>query len=148
MKRILAMPKIMAQARAEEIVAKGIPIISILDHKEPAIFNEGKTLTLWFGDLAPRTSHVHYPWSPAMTLGQAWDIIKFVDAHKESPIMFVHCSAGISRSGAVATFITEMHKLDNDQFMKDNPQILPNNWVFNMLYYALGTIPNSLEVKD
>jgi len=62
-------------------------------------------------------------------------IVEFVNKHKDKSVYIVHCSAGISRSGAVATFIKEkfLSEVDKEKFMKENKFIQPNLYILNRL---------------
>lgn len=62
-------------------------------------------------------------------------IVKFVNKHKDKICFIVHCSAGISRSGAVVTFIKEkfINEVDIDKFNKENKYIQPNLYVLKKL---------------
>lgn len=62
-------------------------------------------------------------------------IVEFINKHKDKTVFIVHCSAGISRSGAVATFIKEkfMSEVDKENFMKENKFIQPNLYILNRL---------------
>lgn len=62
-------------------------------------------------------------------------IVEFVNKHKDKSVYMVHCSAGISRSGAVATFIKEkfLSEVDKEKFMKENKFIQPNLYILNRL---------------
>ncbi|MBM6414854.1 hypothetical protein, partial [Lacticaseibacillus paracasei] len=67
---------------------------------------------------------------------QADAIIDFlVDCNNrpEEEMLYVNCVAGISRSGAIVTFATDIFNLNKDKFRKDNPYILPNNLVMQLL---------------
>ena len=57
-------------------------------------------------------------------------IIAFCQDHKDKDFI-IHCSAGISRSGAIARFIHE--KNNSDDFYNENPYIQPNLYVLNRL---------------
>jgi predicted protein tyrosine phosphatase len=52
---------------------------------------------------------------------------------KNAEYLVVHCFMGINRSGAVASFTQKYLNLDVKQFNHDNPFIMPNEWVMNML---------------
>ena len=62
-------------------------------------------------------------------------IYEFIQQHKDKVRFVVHCSAGISRSGAVAEFIKEIHheNIDKEQYMKDNKYIQPNLYILKEL---------------
>lgn len=60
-------------------------------------------------------------------------IIDFTDRHKNKENFIIHCSAGISRSGAVGRFIQEILDLDSKKFYRDNPHIKPNLYILKRL---------------
>ena len=64
---------------------------------------------------------------------QAKQIFDFVTQNKECRSFIVHCTAGISRSGAVGEFINDMLGLDFNQFKLDNPYTHPNGIVLSKL---------------
>lgn len=51
--------------------------------------------------------------------------------------LIIQCYAGVSRSGAVAEFARSLFHLNNDEFIKDNPNIYPNQYILEKLreYY-------------
>lgn len=63
------------------------------------------------------------------------NIVNFVNKNKYKSVFVVHCSAGISRSGAVATFIKEkfLSEVNKEKFMKENKFIQPNLYILNRL---------------
>ena len=74
----------------------------------------------------------------------AKQIIKLIDlAQKDTndSALVVHCAAGISRSGAVATFACDYCKLDYAEFLKDNPCLYPNQFVLRTLHRISGMTP-------
>ena len=56
----------------------------------------------------------------------------------EDITLVVHCAAGISRSGAIATFACDYCGLDYNEFLKDNPLLYPNDFVLETLYKVSG----------
>lgn len=62
-------------------------------------------------------------------------IIDFVNKHKDKSVFMIHCSAGISRSGAVATFIRDkfISEIDKEKFNSENKYIQPNLYVLKRL---------------
>lgn len=62
-------------------------------------------------------------------------IVDFINKHKDKTVFIVHCSAGISRSGAVATFLYDkfLLEIDNEQFRRENKYIRPNLYILNRL---------------
>jgi hypothetical protein len=71
-------------------------------------------------------------------------IIRLIDlAQKDTQdsVLVVHCTAGISRSGAVATFACDYCKLDYAEFLKNNPCLYPNQFVLRTLHRIAGMTP-------
>jgi len=63
------------------------------------------------------------------SIEQAKQIVKFLDWAQEDfmdSVLVAHCTAGISRSGAVATFANDYCNLDYKNFLVDNPLLYPN----------------------
>ena len=70
----------------------------------------------------------------AMSEVQAEDIIKFISDNEEKANFYIHCSAGISRSGAVASFLYDYFK-SKDYDVKIYPTYpkTPNYYVKSLL---------------
>lgn len=62
-------------------------------------------------------------------------IVDFINRHKDKSVFMVHCSAGISRSGAVAIFLYDKFRteIDKDRFYRENMQIFPNLYILGKL---------------
>ena len=69
----------------------------------------------------------------AFTKEQAIELLNFVEQHKDKGNCIVHCAAGISRSGAVGTFINDYFGGDHFVFKKTNPYVNPNGHVLRTL---------------
>jgi len=67
---------------------------------------------------------------------QAKMLYEFIKKHREKETCIVHCMAGISRSGAVGTFINGYCQGEWERFKKDNPYVIPNPRVHRMLNAA------------
>lgn len=85
-----------------------------------------------------KKSHPHY-----VLFGkrQAMEIVAFLAERKVEEgddVLVCHCDAGISRSGAVATFACEFYGLSYSAFLLDNPRLHPNPMVLRMLREAAG----------
>jgi len=59
-------------------------------------------------------------------------LFEFIENNKDKDFM-IHCSAGISRSGAVGTFILEYLHGDKEFFEDHNSHILPNQHVLKTM---------------
>jgi len=64
-------------------------------------------------------------------------IVQFINKHKDKSVFVVHCSAGVSRSGAVATFIKDkfVSEVDKEVFMRENRYIQPNLYILKRLRF-------------
>ena len=67
---------------------------------------------------------------------QAKDLYEFIKMHRDKETCIVHCMAGISRSGAVGSFVQGYCQGDWELFKRDNPFISPNGRVHRMLNAA------------
>ena len=71
----------------------------------------------------------------------ASNIIGFLDKRKseiDEHILVVHCDAGISRSGAVATVAAEMYNIPWQEFLNQNPYLRPNSYIRSVLRETAG----------
>jgi len=66
------------------------------------------------------------------------DILNVAQKDIEDSVLVVHCSAGISRSGAVGTFACDFCNLDYNEFIKANPYIMANQHVLSLLRKVSG----------
>ena len=73
----------------------------------------------------------------AFTIEQAKILFDFIVKNSEKKSFIVHCSAGISRSGAVGTFINDYFRQSYFEFIEKNPYILPNQHVLRLLNKVL-----------
>ncbi len=64
---------------------------------------------------------------------QAQELYEFIMSNKDKKTCVVHCSAGISRSGAVGEFINDLFGESYAEFKRENPHTLPNNLVKRLL---------------
>ena len=67
-------------------------------------------------------------------------IVNFVKKHSDKVVFLIHCSAGISRSGAVATYIKDkfINEIDKKKFFLENKFILPNLYILKRLKFLDG----------
>jgi len=69
----------------------------------------------------------------AITEEQAKDMYEFIKSNSDKEKLFVHCSAGISRSGALGAFVHEYFGGAYKELLRTNPHILPNGRVTRLL---------------
>ena len=68
------------------------------------------------------------------TKEQAKELYEFIIKNKDKKMAILHCGAGISRSGAIGTFLFENFGDGNyEEFKRKNPQICPNPRVLRLL---------------
>jgi len=144
----------MLKAGISKYVERGeVAIISILDTDADILcpFHQN-ILTLHFDDVNPKMAYQYNAGmyesmdNPgrnllALTANQADKIVSFIDDVKnreEKVNLFVHCSAGISRSGAVGKFAAEYSEISMQIFHDRNPNIMPNGWVESMLWQEVN----------
>lgn len=94
--------------------------------------NKSNVKVLFFDDCYVDEEH-----AKAITEEQAMELLDFIDEHKDKDYCYVHCAAGISRSGAVGAFICDYTESDWNVFITDNPQIHPNITVLRALKHAV-----------
>lgn len=93
-------------------------------------------LRLWFDDVENDTdkfSPTNQEKVSAFTVEQAKQVKDFIKKNKDKKTFIVHCSAGISRSGAVAQYICDFFRCDREEFLRNNPFIHPNGRVTRLL---------------
>lgn len=93
-------------------------------------------IRLWFDDVENDTdkfSPTNTEGVKAFTVEDATRLRNFIKDNKDKKVFIVHCSAGISRSGAVGQFICDFFRCDRQEFLNDNPFIHPNGRVTRML---------------
>jgi predicted protein tyrosine phosphatase len=105
-------------------------------------------LTLFFDDCNEDMEVVFFDkrpseWMRAMNEEQAKQVVDLLNDNRGREFCFVHCAAGISRSGAVGTFVNDYFRQDYLAFKKRNPYIHPNSHVLTLLRRTSGEIPVS-----
>lgn len=73
---------------------------------------------------------------------QAEVILDFIQRNSHVETFYVHCLAGVSRSGAVGTFINDVYGEENFyDFCQSNPIIKPNYFILALLRRVYNGIP-------
>jgi predicted protein tyrosine phosphatase len=123
-----------------------ISVNSVRVHEEPPFsrqyLNADNVLILHFDDLDDPTSEYQQS-GHFITADDVEAIAAFVEKPDPRPIM-VHCTAGISRSGAIGACLNEYynkkiahHEEDHDAFWYNHPNISPNLYIMNLLWKRL-----------
>ena len=123
----------------EERLLNECRIISINDvsfHSEPPPFSRRflrhpNLLVLFFDDV-----EVEGP--TAFTDEMATQIVRFVQVADERPLL-IHCTAGISRSGAVGLAVAEQRGCV-EEYRRENPDIMPNRLMLQKLRQAFCSL--------
>jgi predicted protein tyrosine phosphatase len=89
-------------------------------------------------DEIPITGSTETRTAKAFTKKQAEELFDFIKKHKDKEVCIVHCTAGISRSGAVGQFINDYTGSDILWFKWQNRHISPNNLVLRLLREQAG----------
>ena len=124
----------------EERLLDECRIISINDvsiHPEPPPFSRRllghpNLLVLFFDDVETEGAN-------AFSIEMARQIVSFVQGTGNRPIL-IHCTAGISRSGAVGLAIAEQCGCE-EEFLRKNCDIMPNQLVLRKLRQAFKASP-------
>ena len=90
-----------------------------------------KVLPLYFLDIMPREDE-HRLDDYLMTEEQANEIIQFIEETKDMPLV-IHCTAGISRSGAVGAYASIVRDEEEAFWTEYEKYIHPNNHVLSLL---------------
>lgn len=145
---ILAYPKFrFCEIKTRLVNDPKIALISILNYNDTESIIEdipGKSITLFFDDIGPDRENAPecirdiYDELTLFNEDHARNIIEFQKTIDENTItsIIVHCTAGISRSGAVSQFLQDIyHKNDKDNeiFNRNNRHIVPNKHVYKTL---------------
>lgn len=99
--------------------------------------NHGNVMVLFFDDVEEDLVDKKWGFIKAFSMEQAKELIEFIESNKNKETCIVHCSAGISRSGAVGAFVNDYCGGDYFEFKKLNPHILPNGTVSRLLHQAM-----------
>jgi len=144
---VLSYEAMRERARHDRIPATAC-VVSIIDPEEEPIFEEDtdRIVTLRFHDLDPQ-----WPVDPErdprpsyvlMNEDHAKRIVDRVLKFHEHPApweLLVNCMAGISRSGAVATFARRLAAIPYGNVQKRHPGLHPNRHVLRLLVQELRT---------
>jgi hypothetical protein len=100
------------------------------------------SISLNFWDITDRENYPNGILFNRTQAKQIVEMIKKIQKEKEDSILIVHCSAGISRSGAVGTFACDFCGLDYNKFIEENKCIMANPHVLRLLRKEAEMIPD------
>lgn len=93
-------------------------------------------MIMHFGDYGEEyvTRSLQYGPTGLFTEHKAKKLYEFIKRNKDKSMAIVHCAAGISRSGAIGTFIHDLYgTMTWEDFKRKNPRIQPNGHVLKLL---------------
>ena len=65
---------------------------------------------------------------------KAHKLYEFIKRNKDKSLAIIHCGAGVSRSGAIGTFIFDLYgTISWDQFIRKNPRVVANGHILKLL---------------
>ena len=107
--------------------------ISILDSddKEALRENSENYKTWWFYDLEEDIQTYN-----AISHEQAKEIVEFIESNIDKKKLFVHCTAGVSRSAAIGEFVHELFGGSYKEFSKKYPNTMPSGRILMYLRAA------------
>ncbi|MCK9154712.1 MAG: hypothetical protein M0P12_01210 [Paludibacteraceae bacterium] len=86
------------------------------------------------------------------TAKEIWNFLfrinKEADEKSKDLTLIVHCGAGISRSGGVGLFASELFEIPYSEFKRLNPKVQHNGTVYSELLKACGLHYSSLETNQ
>ena len=138
-KRAIAKPRMWMEENKEKLVRSGCPIISITETGLPHVFEPSDNiLCITIDDIDPINKWLYGKLGLPCDWKVACAIVNFIDKHnlrsdKAGEILVANCMMGVSRSGAIVDFASNYLHLDRKTFVKDNPFIIPNVWISNLL---------------
>jgi len=115
------------QYNVEQTDVMYISILNVGDDTGYFKKNFQNVLVLHFDDITDVRSDL------AFNQDHAEQIIDFIIKNKYKSECMVHCSAGISRSGAVGQFINACFGVNNDYFLNMNVNVRPNPMILETL---------------
>lgn len=99
----------------------------------PYFENKSNVKVIYFDDIDQDIDDPKWGLIKAFSIEQAKELVDFIDKQKDKESCIVHCAAGISRSGAVGTFVNDYFREDWEEFKRQNPYISPNGLVLSLL---------------
>jgi predicted protein tyrosine phosphatase len=132
----------------DNVESQNIMFISIHTHwkgKENSVLDDVKSwfrrqhpnvMIMHFGDYPEEYVNKHTHEGPTGLFNEykAKKLYEFIKSNKDKQIAVVHCGAGVSRSGAVGSFIYDIYgTMTWEEFKRKNPKINPNVHVLKLL---------------
>lgn len=100
---------------------------------DPIMVDTDNILNLWFDDAEENLPLLNGDKLRLFDEEMAATIVQFVRENEDKETWFIHCTAGISRSGAVGDVLSEYFEIPYSEFKQMNPRVQPNTLVKNLL---------------
>lgn len=121
----------------EKIEGNDIAIISVIDPGKERLIphNLKNVLVLEFPDIDDADASNSFNYEE--------DVITFIKKHKNKSMFFVHCTAGVSRSGGIGMFIRDfyLNEYEKQYFDRFHKHLTPNALVYRRLVNAYQERP-------
>ncbi len=132
-KKVYVLSKAKFETFYKSLTDKQISEICFISINDDEKFNRPSTdnyLNLYFHDVDEDTT-----WASAIKFDRnhAEMVKSHVEVNKDKTTFVVHCTIGISRSGAVGMFIADFLEIPYFDFLQTNRQVIPNSFVTKIL---------------
>jgi len=124
----------------DNVTTKDMMIISINNHIEDinSYFKRqhSNVMIMHFGDYSIDEFNKNDFSGPTGIFNEykAKKLYEFIKRNKEKKLAVLHCGAGISRSGAIGTFIFDLYGEGTfEEFKRKNPRVQPNQHILRLL---------------
>ena len=139
----------------DNVETKDVMFISINNPCDPGMFMSRNDVYSYFKRQHSNVMIMHFPdfgetmiqnyikmgVNPCRVFNQykAKKLYEFIKKNKDKSLAVLHCGAGISRSGAVGTFIFDLYgDVSYEEFKRKNPRIMPNSHILKLLRAELN----------
>lgn len=112
--------------------------------------NHNNVIRLWFDDVEHDGDMVGTKIKrPGFSIKnkQIEELLKFIKINKHRKNIIIHCTAGISRSGAIGLYITQLLNMSIKDYLYSNPRVKPSKSLFIKIkkYYKNDNVLNRVN---
>jgi len=122
------------------IISITSPRLSVFD-PEPLVKDDLDRIALEFFDVDTYAPS-HFPGQETFAVFDAKmankivDFVRVANRSNTEDLLVANCHLGVSRSGAVSSFVRSVCGIDFSDWKRLNPQVIPNNLVLSLLHRA------------
>jgi predicted protein tyrosine phosphatase len=133
---------VLVQMPTTALISINDPELGPLPTKDQIAAMPNRICVVSFDDVEPEDG-AYFEGMTGMHERDAYTIAQFLKRlNDDIESLYVHCTGGVSRSGAVAAIARDYFRSPSwDAFRRENPQIQPNWWVQRLLRDALDLNP-------